>query len=81
MGLLTTTIFNTKIGEVERKIPGVTGLVTITPLNTKVENKASSVSNLVKEMKHNAKITDTEAKYFTAVEYNKFISKLRENKI
>ena len=34
-GLVTTTILNTKIGEVENKIPSASGLVTATVLNTK----------------------------------------------
>ena len=41
---MTTTVLNTKIGEVENEIPDTRGLVTITVFNTKiweVENKFS----------------------------------------
>ena len=41
-GLVTKTVLNTKISEVENKIPDKSGLVTTTVLNTKiseVENK------------------------------------------
>lgn len=37
-GLLTTTVFNTKIKEVENKIPDTNGLVALRILNTKIEN-------------------------------------------
>ena len=43
-GLVTTTVLNTNINEVENKIPDTRGLVTTTVLNTKmneVENKIS----------------------------------------
>ena len=35
-GLVTTTVFNIKIGEVENKIPDTSGLVTTTILTTKI---------------------------------------------
>ena len=50
-GLVTTTILNTKIGEVKGKIPDISCLVTTTVLDTKIgvhENKISDVSGLVK---------------------------------
>ena len=35
-GLVTTTVLNTKISEVENKIPNCCGLVTTAVLNTKI---------------------------------------------
>ena len=35
-GLVTTTVLNTKIGEVEKKIPNTINLVTSNALNTKI---------------------------------------------
>ena len=47
-GLFKKTDYNTKIAEIEGKIPGVTNLATKTALTT-VENKIPDVSNLVKK--------------------------------
>ena len=73
--LVTTTILNAKIGEVESKIPNTKGLVTTTVLNTKigeVENKIPNVSILVKKMDFKAKtISSIEGKYFTISDYKK----------
>ena len=60
------------------KIPDVTNLATKTALTT-VENKISSVSNLVKKTDYNTKITEIENKlnnhnrdkYITTPEFNK----------
>ena len=54
---MTTTVLNTKISEVENKIPDTSSLVTTTVLNT----KESEVEN---------KIPD-HAKYITLQEFNK----------
>ena len=54
---MTTTVLNTKIGEVENKISNTSSLVTTTALNTKI----SEVEN---------KIPD-HAKYITTQEFNK----------
>ena len=54
-----------KLGEVENKIPDVSGLVTNTVLNTKigkVENKISNASDLVKKVDYHAKTSDIERK-------------------
>ena len=54
---------NTKISEVENKIPDVSGLVTTTLLNTKigaVENKIPDVSGLAMTTDYNTKIKDIE---------------------
>ena len=47
-GLLKKTDYNTKITEIEGKIPNVTNLATKTALTT-AENKIPSASNLVKK--------------------------------
>ena len=54
---MTTTVLNTKISEVENKMPDTSSLVTTTVLNTKI----SEVEN---------KISD-HAKYITTQEFNK----------
>ena len=80
---MATTVVNTKIGEVKRKIPDAGGLVTSTLLNKitgEVENKMPDVSGLVKKTDYNAKISDTEAKYFATSDYNKFTSEILEKK-
>ena len=46
--LLRKTDYNTKITEIEGKIPDISNLATKTALTT-VENKIPSVSNLVKK--------------------------------
>ena len=56
-GLVTTTVLNTKISEVENRIPKNSKLVTATVLNTKI----SEVEN---------KIPDN-FKYITTQEFNK----------
>ena len=66
---MTTTVLNTKISEVEKKIPDTNSLVTITVFNTKfneVENK-----------------TLDHVKYFTTPEFNtltaeKFATRLKQ---
>ena len=52
--LVTKTDFNTKVTEVEFKIPDTTNLATKTALNA-VENKIPSIINLVKKSKENLK--------------------------
>ena len=47
-GLVKKANYNTKITEVENKIPGISNLATKTAL-TSIENKIPSVSNLVKK--------------------------------
>ena len=51
------TDYNTKITEIENKIPDTSNLATKTLLTT-VENKISGIGNLVKKTDYNAKITD-----------------------
>ena len=47
----------------------------------KVEDKISDVSGLINKSTCNAKISDTEAKYFTTSAFNKFASKILETKV
>ena len=51
------TDYDTKITELENKIPDVNNLATKTALTT-VENKIPSISNLVKKAGYNTKITE-----------------------
>ena len=82
-GLVTTNVPNTKIGEVENKIPHTTGLVTTAVLNTKikeVENKIPDVSGLVRKTDYDVKILDIEKK-FTTFDYNTFTKEILDAKI
>ena len=75
---------NEKVDKVENKIPDISGLVTITVLDTKigeVESKISEISGLVKKIDYNAKISDIEEKYFTTSNYNKFVGEIIDAKI
>ena len=82
---MTRTVLNTKIKEVENKIPDSSGLVTTTVFNTKikeVENKISQVSGLLKKKTDcQAAILDIEKKYFTNSDYNKFTKERLDAKI
>ena len=60
-GLVKKTDYNTKISEIENKIPNISGLATKTAL-TAVENKIPSITGLVKKTDYNTKITDIENK-------------------
>ena len=57
----TTTDFNTKVTEIEGKIPSITGLATDSEL-TAIEHKIPDVSSLVKKTDYNTKISDIEKK-------------------
>ena len=69
---------NTKISEIEGKIPSISGLATNTAL-TAVENKISNISSLVKKTDYDTKLTEIEKKlidnnydkYITTPEFNK----------
>lgn len=57
-GLLTTTVHNTKIVEVEKELPDVSDLVTTTVLNknvAEVESKVLRDSYLVHKANYNVK--------------------------
>ena len=55
------TDFNTKVTEIEGKIPDVSSLVTKSAL-TVVENKIPDLSSLVKKTDYNTKISEIENK-------------------
>ena len=75
--LVKKTDYNTKITEIQDKIPDVSSLAT-KPALTTVENKIPSVSCLVKKTNYNIKITEIENKlnnhnhdkYITTPEFN-----------
>ena len=58
-GLVKKTDYNTKITEIEDKIPDISGLATKTALTT-VENEIPSITGLVKKTNYDTKITDIE---------------------
>ena len=59
--MIKKTDFNSKISEVEGKIPIISGLATTSAL-TAVENRIPDVSNLVKMTEFNTKVTEIEGK-------------------
>ena len=61
MVLLKKTDYNSKITEIEGKIPDISNLATKTAL-TEAENKIPSVSSLVRKIDYNNKITEIENK-------------------
>ena len=71
--------FNTKVTEIEGKIPSISGISISTNLAlTAVQNKISDVSSLVKRTDYNTKISEIENKgndhnhdkYITTSEFN-----------
>ena len=60
-GLVKETDFNSKVTEIEGKIPSITGLATDSAL-TAVENKIPDVSSLVKNTELNTKVTEIKGK-------------------
>ena len=85
-GLVTTAVFNIKIGKVESKIPDANCLLTTTALNTnigEVENKISYVTDSVKMTDYDTKISDIDEKCFASSEHNKsasniFVARIKE---
>ena len=75
--MVRKTDFNTKVTEIEGKIPSITGLATNSELTT-VKNKIPDVSSLVKKTDCNTKIDEIEKKiidhnhdkYITTPEFN-----------
>ena len=59
--MVKKTDFNTKVTEIEGKIPSISGLATNSAL-TAVENKIPDVSSLVKKTDYNTKISEIENK-------------------
>ena len=78
MVLLKKPNYNTKITELEKKIPDISNLVTKAALTT-VENKIPSISILVKKTDYNTQVTKIENKlnnhnhdkYIDTSEFNK----------
>ena len=65
---------NTKFSEVQNKILDTNGLVTTTVFNKKKQwswEQISDFSSLVKKTDYDAKILDTEGKYFTTSNYKR----------
>ena len=81
--LATKTTSNAKINKVKGKIPKITNLAT-TSAFTAVENKISSIGNLVKKTVYNTKSNKTEKKikdhsqdkYITTPEFNRFMAEI-----
>ena len=72
------------IGNVDKIIADISGLVITTVLNTKineVKNKIPVVSDLGKKTSYSDEILEIEGKYFTISGYNKFTSDIRDAKI
>ena len=59
--MLKKTDYNTKITEIESKIPSISGLATNAAL-TAVENKIRNISSLVKKNYYDTKITEIDKK-------------------
>ena len=70
--LVKETNFNTKVTEIEGKIPSISGLGTNSEL-TAVENKIPDVSSLVKKTDCSTKISDIEKK-MTDYNHDKYIT-------
>ena len=65
------TDYNTKISEIEGKIPSITGLATISAL-TAVESKIPNISKLAKKTDYNTKVTEIDKKITDhTAEFNK----------
>ena len=63
-GFLLTSVFDSKITEVENKIPDIKNLANKTEL-TAVENEMPNISNLVTKIDYPAKITKIKNEYAT----------------
>ena len=70
--LVKKTDFNTKVTEIEGKIPSITGLATNSEL-TAVENKIPDVCSLVKKTDYNTKISDIEKKILIIIMTNRLL--------
>ena len=71
--LVKKTDLNTKITEIESKIPSITGLATSSAL-TAVENKIPDVSSLVKKTDYDTKVSEIEKKV-SDHNYDKYITR------
>ena len=81
-GFVIKTKYDTDKSELEKKISDAdnSGLATTAALTT-VENKVPGVSNIVKKIDFDVKLSDIEPKYFTSKDYNKFTSQTLDAKI
>ena len=79
MVLLRKTNYNTKITEIESKIPDISNLAKKTSLTT-VENKMPNISNLVKKRDYNTNVTEIENK-LNNHNRNKYIDTSEINKL
>ena len=77
--MLVVLLKNTKITEIEGKIPDISNLATKTALTT-VANKIPSVSNLIKKTDCNTKVTEIENK-LNNHNYDKYIDNSEFNKL
>ena len=88
--MLKKSNYNAKVSEIEGKMPSISGLVT-TSASTAIENKISSLSNLVKKTDYDTKNSKLEKKvtnhnhdnYITTPEFNnsrKFCCKISTSK-
>ena len=76
--LATNASLNAKINEVKGEIPSINNLATSTTALTAVETP--NVSNLVKEVDHDVKLSGMKNKYFTTYDYNKFTNNILDSK-
>ena len=74
------TNYNTKITELENKIPDISNLATKIAL-TAIENKIPSISSLVKKSDYNTKVTDIENKLNNNNNHDKYIDTSEFNKL
>ena len=77
--LVEKTNYNTKITEIENKIPSISLLATNSTL-TAVENKIPDISSLVKKTDYDVKISEIEKKV-TNHNHNKYITTPEFNKL
>ena len=69
-----------KTTDIEGKTLATTGLATTATLNA-VKNETPNVSDIVKKTDYDAEIPDTDVKYFTMSDYNKFTNDILDTKI
>ena len=79
-GLVKRTDYNAKIKDIEEKVPDITNLATTAAL-TAAEDKNLQFSDLAKKEGYDAKISETEIKYFTTYDHNKFAKGILDTNI
>ena len=73
-----------KIGDVDKKIPDTSGLVTTTVLNTnikEVDSKIPDLRGLVKKTDYDTNISEIAKKCIITSDYNRFTSDMLDAKI